>query len=402
MNNQINFIEKVLNEILSNKELIFEAESMMAPVPIPSGFKSNFGEVRGNEEHQGMDIPCKVGTSVSAISDGTVQTADSNLNDKCGGTVDILYNNGFWTRYCHLSKINVKVGQKVKQGEIVALSGGQPGSLGAGKTDGPHLHITLSKGGINSPKLNPIDYINKTNSPIQGATSGTTSPNTPKTIDPNERYYQPDLKDPNAKYYQPNVQTEEHKILSEEKVYGSFGNNVQYSYYNLTIPKDSNTKIKSPVDGKIKKRGFSYGCKNQIDIFHDIDGETFYLEYCGMKKVISSGDVYKGSYIGETGDDNVQVQLYNSSNERVPIEYYKNKKSDGKTQSGNKKREIIDPNEVYYSPDIKDVNTRFYAPKEVDPNAIYYKPKDIQNERSSFREEFRIQKNITKIRKLLK
>lgn len=405
MNGETKLIFQVLNEILSNKVIIIEAESLMAPIPMPGGIKSNFEQKRSYEIHPGMDVGCPVGTKVSSMSDGTVETADFNLNKLCGATVDIMYDNGFWSRYCHLSKIDVKVGQRVVQGQVVGLSGGIEDSPGAGNSKGPHLHITLKKGGENGQKLNPVDYINKENSPVQGvysgSTSATTNPLAAKTIDPNKSYYTPNLKDPNARYYQPNVQTEEYKILSEEKVYGSFGNNVQNRNYYLIIPKDSNSKIKSPVDGKIKKRGFSYGCKNQIDILHDIGGETFYLEYCGMKKVSSSGDVYKGSYIGETGDEDVQVTLYNSSNERVPIDYYKDKESSGKNQSGTRKREVIDPNKSYFPPDIKDVNARFYTPKEVDPNARYYKPKDIQNERSKFREDYKIQKNITKIRKLL-
>ena len=141
---------------MNNKSLIFES-SLLAPVPIPSGFKSNFGEKRDYETHPGMDIPVPVGTKVLAPMDGIVKIANMNYNNLCGGTIDIDYGNGFTSRFCHMSKIDVREGDRVTQSQVVGLSGGVPGAPGAGRTTGPHLHFTLTKDGSN---VDPIKYIN--------------------------------------------------------------------------------------------------------------------------------------------------------------------------------------------------------------------------------------------------
>ena len=134
-----------------------------APVPIPSGFKGNFEQVRSYEVHPGTDIPAPSGTRVIAPMDGEIVNVKDN-EWPCGGTIDIDYKNGFWSRFCHMKKINVKVGDLVKQGDVVGLSGGALDDYGHGRTTGPHLHFTLKKDGV---KVDPIKYINSTVSPSE-------------------------------------------------------------------------------------------------------------------------------------------------------------------------------------------------------------------------------------------
>ena len=130
--------------------------TIAAPVPIPSGFKGNFAEPRQYGEHPGTDIPVPSGTEVKAPMDGVVE----NVKDDeypCGGTIDIDYKNGFWSRFCHMKKINVKKGDVVSQGQVVGLSGGGSNDFGKGRTSGPHLHFSLHKDGVN---VDPMKYIN--------------------------------------------------------------------------------------------------------------------------------------------------------------------------------------------------------------------------------------------------
>jgi len=261
--------------------------------------------------------------------------------------------------------------------------------------------------GVGGNHYNHLHVSNTTDSTSTGTTStnNTTSDTTsftPKVIDPNQTYYQPKLIDPNQTYYQSSVKTESYDIISEEKIYGSFGNGVSSNGYVLTIPKDKNSKIKSPVDGVITKQGFSYGCKNKINITHEIDGKNFYLEYCGLKNTKDSGDVFKGEMIGEIGDDDVTVTLYNSSKERSRIDYYREKEYSGDSKKYSrdgkkgsyKRKTIIDPNKVYYPSKIPDANAVYFPSREIDPNKVYYP--------ANFKEGYKIQKNINKIRKLLK
>lgn len=97
--------------------------------------------------HAGMDFSANVGTPVYATGNGTVQKAGwEGLYGYC-----IIINHGFGyvTRYAHLSKIDVKVGQKVIRGETI----GKVGSTG--KSTGPHLHYEVHlKGQI----MNPVNY----------------------------------------------------------------------------------------------------------------------------------------------------------------------------------------------------------------------------------------------------
>lgn len=97
------------------------------------------------QSHGAIDIPIDVGTPISAIGSGVVDLTEGN-NPTAGGYVQVDHGNGYWSRYLHLSQINVQKGQKVEMGQVVGLSGGQPGAYGAGRTTGPHLHLDVWKG----------------------------------------------------------------------------------------------------------------------------------------------------------------------------------------------------------------------------------------------------------------
>ena len=145
-----------------NKKTNITEITILAPVPIKRGTKSNFGEKRKYEVHPGVDIAVPVGTQVLAPMDGVVKKANFNENPLCGATIDIDYGNGYWSRFCHMSRIDVKKDDIVKQGQVVGLSGGKSGAPGSGNSGGPHLHFTLKKDGV---LVDPLQYINTTVSP---------------------------------------------------------------------------------------------------------------------------------------------------------------------------------------------------------------------------------------------
>jgi len=94
-------------------------------------YKTNLGMLG----HNGVDFACPVGTPVYACHDGTIQF--SGIDSVRSLTVCIDTPNGLLrTLYCHLSESKVQVGQVVKRGELIALSG-NTGSF----TTGPHLHL---------------------------------------------------------------------------------------------------------------------------------------------------------------------------------------------------------------------------------------------------------------------
>jgi len=109
-----------------------------------SGFKKRWGRM-----HKGVDWATPVGTAVMASSGGTV--AKAGWGSGYGYVIYINHADGRQTRYGHLSKILVKAGQTVKQGEKIALSGN------TGRSTGPHVHFEILIGGS---QVNPLNYLN--------------------------------------------------------------------------------------------------------------------------------------------------------------------------------------------------------------------------------------------------
>ncbi|GMV30641.1 MAG: hypothetical protein AMXMBFR59_27660 [Rhodanobacteraceae bacterium] len=83
--------------------------------------------------HYGLDIAVPTGTPVKAPADGVVSFADSSLI-LTGGTVLIDHGRGLSSSFLHLSHIDVKVGDRVEQGEVFAAAGA------TGRASGPHVH----------------------------------------------------------------------------------------------------------------------------------------------------------------------------------------------------------------------------------------------------------------------
>ncbi|WP_300725148.1 M23 family metallopeptidase [uncultured Bacteroides sp.] len=97
--------------------------------------------------HAGMDFSANVGTPVYATGNGTVIRA--GWEGLYGNCINIDHGFGYVTKYAHLSKIDVRAGQKVVRGEVI----GKVGSTG--KSTGPHLHYEVHlKGQI----MNPVNY----------------------------------------------------------------------------------------------------------------------------------------------------------------------------------------------------------------------------------------------------
>ena len=80
------------------------------------------------------------------LSGTIIGTGDTDLT--CSGAsygrwVLIRHNNGLSSLYAHLSIIRASEGQVVKTGDVIGLSGGFPGAVGAGYSTGPHLHVSV-------------------------------------------------------------------------------------------------------------------------------------------------------------------------------------------------------------------------------------------------------------------
>jgi murein DD-endopeptidase MepM/ murein hydrolase activator NlpD len=104
---------------------------------------------RGNRFHAGIDIPSPAGTPVAAAGSGRVVFAGPS-GSGWGRMVLIAHGRGVRTRYAHLSRIRVRLGQEVGTGSII-------GRVGAtGEATGPHLHFEVLVRGANVDPLSAL------------------------------------------------------------------------------------------------------------------------------------------------------------------------------------------------------------------------------------------------------
>lgn len=116
---------------------------------LTSGFGYRIDPFTGlRQMHEGIDIANRIGTPINAPADGVVYRVFNNFG--FGLMVEINHGYGIVTRYGHLSKSYVKVGQRVKRGERIAAIGN------SGRATGPHLHYEVR---LNNVPINPQNYI---------------------------------------------------------------------------------------------------------------------------------------------------------------------------------------------------------------------------------------------------
>lgn len=149
---------KSLDEIL---KLAKEKNNLLAAIPaiqpirnenlkqMASGFgyrTDPFTKVR--KFHEGMDFTAKTGTPIYSTGDGVVARAD-NTASGYGNHIVIRHGYGYETLYGHLSKYKCRAGQRVKRGDIIGYVGS------TGRSEAPHLHYEVHKGG---EVVNPLNF----------------------------------------------------------------------------------------------------------------------------------------------------------------------------------------------------------------------------------------------------
>lgn len=156
--------ESVISQEIAKEELVIEAipkivergtkipPTFIKPISggrVSSGFGRRKAPTKGaSTYHKGIDWAIPVGTTVVASSGGTVSRA--GWGSGYGYVVYINHGDGRETRYGHLSRVLVKVGQKVRQGEKIALSGN------TGRSTGPHIHFEIL---VNGAAVDPSSYM---------------------------------------------------------------------------------------------------------------------------------------------------------------------------------------------------------------------------------------------------
>lgn len=122
---------------------------------ISAHFEDDAYETRFGIPHHAVDIPTEQGTVIRAPADGVVSKV--SLNGLGYSYLVVDHGNGVQTIYGHISGALVQEGDRVRTGSPIALSGGRPGSEGAGLlTTGPHLHWAVRQDG---KLVDPMKYV---------------------------------------------------------------------------------------------------------------------------------------------------------------------------------------------------------------------------------------------------
>lgn len=144
------------------------ADGFIWPVMPSRGISAYFHDdsYRGyfGVQHNAVDIRTPQGTPVMSVADGVVYKAKDNGYGY--SYIMLVHHNGLMTTYGHISNIMVEEGQLVKAGQAIGLSGGMPGTKGAGyMTTGPHLHFEVLKNGAYTDPLRylPLQILSKEN-----------------------------------------------------------------------------------------------------------------------------------------------------------------------------------------------------------------------------------------------
>ncbi len=100
--------------------------------------------------HEGLDFSAETGTPVVAAADGVVLSA--SYHPEYGNMIDIEHGDGLSSRYAHLSRMDVKVGELVKRGTLIGAVGS------TGRSTGPHLHFEVRAQGV---ARNPVHFLKR-------------------------------------------------------------------------------------------------------------------------------------------------------------------------------------------------------------------------------------------------
>ena len=109
-------------------------------------------------DHHGIDIAVASGTPILASREGWVREAGVDPAGIYGNYVLIDHGGGFQTLYAHCSELKTQRGKNVFDKDVIALSGGVKGAVGAGNSEGPHLHFEVRYSG---KAVDPMGYLKK-------------------------------------------------------------------------------------------------------------------------------------------------------------------------------------------------------------------------------------------------
>jgi len=143
----------LVRQMSTAKTTSFKMIMPLKPIRVSSPFGYRVNPVTGNYGiHGGIDLSANSGTAIKAVLPGTV--LKSKYSSDYGNFVTVDHGDGLITLYAHCSKLLVKAGDKVDQGDAIALVGS------TGRSTGPHLHLEVR---INDVRINPGYFLDELN-----------------------------------------------------------------------------------------------------------------------------------------------------------------------------------------------------------------------------------------------
>ena len=140
-----------LTEFYENQKVLLASTPSIWPVRgyLSASFGKRIDPFTGQLDfHQGLDVSTPLGAKVHAPADGVVVSCGSKGG--YGNAVVIDHGYGVVTRYGHLASFNVRPGQRVRRGDVIAYVGN------TGKSTAPHLHYEVW---VKDQAQNPVHYI---------------------------------------------------------------------------------------------------------------------------------------------------------------------------------------------------------------------------------------------------
>ncbi|AVX40792.1 Peptidase family M23 (plasmid) [Carboxydocella thermautotrophica] len=122
------------------------------PLGVPFRYTSLFGEDRGDNFHEGVDMAVPIGSPLYAVKDGVINYLSTEGNG--GIAIGIMGDDGRWYYYAHLNEYapGIKEGMMVSSGQVIGYSGN------TGRSTGPHLHFGIKEGGR---WIDPLPFLNQ-------------------------------------------------------------------------------------------------------------------------------------------------------------------------------------------------------------------------------------------------
>lgn len=346
---------KSINEVATASDELFGGGNVSIPSDGAHGGQS------GWQSANAWDIKAPIGSPVYAVIGGTLKTyadygakpisKDGKTLFGVGFTVD-SDNNLPDVYYTHLKDVTVRQGDKITCGQLLGYVMDFPGS------DYDHLHIGVETGNIRQ-FLNNNGTLKCANGQSISGTSVTGSGSssekayndaTGKSNDSTGSFW--NNGGSNDTYMQQTVQAVANKLLpggNGLKEQRDFGNDITNRYGRIIIPKDTNSKIKSPTSGVVDNSRYVSGCVNQIIISTK---SKHYLQFCGISKplVRNGQSISIGTLLGTT-DTDVEVTMFDDSWNKVPIQSNSTSSLLNKNSKDDKKNDSNNSNSSFWNPD---------------------------------------------------